>query len=97
MARHRPWSKIKKLTRRIARGFTDDPNQDSLDKQPVSAPVSQSSTLLTNASGSTTTVLPNMAEGEEDYSSLPLTDRWVHKVCCPETSDVEHERRTAVS
>ena len=21
-----------------------------------------------------------MAEGEEDYSSLPLTDRWVHKV-----------------
>jgi hypothetical protein len=23
---------------------------------------------------------PNMAE-EEDFSSLPLTDRWVHKVC----------------
>ena len=21
-----------------------------------------------------------MADGEEDYSSLPLTDRWVHKV-----------------
>lgn len=24
-----------------------------------------------------------MADGEEDYSSLPLTDRWVHKVKLP--------------
>lgn len=39
---------------------------------------------ITAAFASSTTVLETpttkMAEGEPDYSSLPLTDRWVHKV-----------------
>ncbi|ROW00568.1 hypothetical protein VSDG_03370 [Cytospora chrysosperma] len=82
MARQKSWSRFKKLTRRIARGFTDNnPGQeDSSEKQSLPAPCSHSSTPIANTPGSTITTPPNMADAEEDFSSLPLTDRWVHKI-----------------
>ncbi|ROW06883.1 hypothetical protein VMCG_04037 [Cytospora schulzeri] len=81
MARQKPWSRFKKLTRRIARGFTDTPEQeDSFERQPLPAPASHPSTPIAYNPGSTNTTPPNMADGEEDFSSLPLTDRWVHKI-----------------
>lgn len=73
-------SGVHKLTRRIARAFTGLIDRDgpevSLPNIPGSPP-----TFDLNLGNTRADPEPSiMADGEEDYSSLPLTDRWVHKV-----------------
>lgn len=71
---------VRKLTRRVARALTGLIDRDgpevSLSNTPGSPPTFDPTPENTPA-------VPKpsiMADGEEDYSSLPLTDRWVHKV-----------------
>lgn len=73
-------SAVHKLTRRVARALTGPFDRGapkvSLPTTPGSPP-----TLQPNPGNTPADPEPSiMADGEEDYSSLPLTDRWVHKV-----------------
>lgn len=68
MTRRKAWSALKKLTGGIARTLKRTPTT----KKPKPASILDD----THATNATT---DNMAE-EEDYTSLPLTDRWVHKI-----------------
>lgn len=72
---------VHRLTRRIARAFTGLIDRNGPEVYPPNTPGSPP-TFSPNPGNTPTDPEPSiMAEGEEDYSSLPLTDRWVHKVC----------------
>lgn len=82
MTRRKTWSKFKKLTGSIAQSFKRQPAADGRSftesYTPTSAPPSTTGPSITPLSTRHST--SNMAEGEEDFSALPITDRWVHKV-----------------
>ncbi|PSR97359.1 armadillo-type protein [Coniella lustricola] len=82
MARRKTWSKFKKLTGSIAQSLKRQPAVDNssftASYTADSAPPSTIDLSTTSVSISYST--PNMAEEQEDPSSLPITDRWVHKV-----------------
>lgn len=73
MSRRKPWSALRKLTRGIARSL----NHTSTFTTIVTAEPPTTNPTPTQKESCATT--PTMAD-EEDYSSLPLTDRWVHKI-----------------
>lgn len=77
MTRGKTWQKVKKLTQGIARSFSHRADRDhDFPNQTYTTP---------ELATSRPSWPPIMADGEEDFSSLPLTDRWVHKVrsACP--------------
>lgn len=71
MSRQKTWSALRRLTRGIARSLKH-PSTTAVTADPPTPKPSPTH----NQSCKTT---PTMAD-EEDYSSLPLTDRWVHKI-----------------
>jgi hypothetical protein len=73
-------SSVHKLTRRVARAFTGLTDRDGPEAYLPSTPGSQHTCDSNLGTIRADPVLSIMADGEEDYSSLPLTDRWVHKV-----------------
>lgn len=77
MTRRKTWQKVKRLTRCIARSFSHRADRDYEDPDQLYTKF--------DSNTSKSSWPPTMADGEEDFSSLPLTDRWVHKVCfvCP--------------
>ncbi|KAI3391899.1 hypothetical protein diail_6639 [Diaporthe ilicicola] len=73
------WSTVHRLTRCIARALAVHIDRDDPETHPPTAP--DSPTFRHNPDNTSADPEPlNMADGEEDYSSLPLTDRWVHKI-----------------
>lgn len=84
MTRRKAWSALKKkLTGSIAQGFRRQPAADrnsSLAESHATTDISPPSPFSPTTTASAHHHTPNMADGEEDYSALPLTDRWVHKV-----------------
>lgn len=73
-------SAVHKLTRRVARALTGLIDRDGPEAPFPNIPGSQP-TFNPNPENTPAVPEPSiMADGEEDYSSLPLTDRWVHKV-----------------
>ncbi|KAK7707153.1 hypothetical protein SLS64_007363 [Diaporthe eres] len=78
--RRRIRSAVHKLTRRIARAFIGLIDRDGPEVSPPNIPGSPH-TFDPNPGNTHADPEPSiMADGEEDYSSLPLTDRWVHKI-----------------
>lgn len=70
-------SSLQKLIKRVASlGQHARHSSENID------PASRSTTDLASTTPSSSRP-SSMAEQEEDYSSLPLVDRWVHKVCFP--------------
>lgn len=84
MTRSRLHGALKKLTGGIGRRFKSKPltNQDpnTLDGHHATSSVPTPSQPTVCNSTPRHPILPKMADQEEDFSSLPLTDRWVHKV-----------------
>lgn len=71
---------VRKLTRRVARALTGLIDRDGPEASLLNIP-DPSPTFDPNPENTPAVPEPSiMADGEEDYSSLPLTDRWVHKV-----------------
>lgn len=71
---------VHKLTRRVVRTFNGLIDRDGPEAYLPNTPDSPPTSNPTFGKTSTDPVPSIMADGEEDYSSLPLTDRWVHKV-----------------
>lgn len=82
MTRSRLRGALKKLTGGIARRFKPNSLTDPtiLDEDHATSRVPRGPLLVVRDPTPIRSILPNMADQEEDYSSLPLTDRWVHKV-----------------
>ncbi|OTA53015.1 ARM repeat-containing protein [Hypoxylon sp. EC38] len=79
--RFRKKSVLPKLMRKVASILSPNRSRKisaefSLDREIHTAPPSALTSLTTHGNRPVT----NMADGEPDYSSLPLTERWVHKV-----------------
>jgi len=73
-------SSVHKLTRRVVRAFTGLNDRDGPEAYLPNTPGSPQ-TLNPNPGNTPAGPVPSiMADAEEDYSSLPITDRWVHKV-----------------
>lgn len=83
MTRRKTWQKLQRLTRGIARSFgrrsSDHDIADDNHATTNLPPALQPRQIITTSAPFKP---PNMAD-EEDFSSLPLTDRWVHKVRRP--------------
>lgn len=80
MARRKTWSAFKKkLTGGIARTFNRNSAPDLAPSSPAKTPIQLSAPAPAPTHIPPRVPVSIMAE-EEDFSSLPLTDRWVHKI-----------------
>ena len=73
-------SSVHRLTHHAVRAFSGLNDRDGPEVYLPNTPGSPRTFNPDPGNTPTDSTPSTMAEGEEDYSSLPLTDRWVHKV-----------------